>query len=246
MTMFSVTLTLPVLRYAADVVAAQVDQLQMFGAVPWGRPAVPLPARSSSRVSPRGRVPAMGRSGDGVAFQADQDFRRGADDMEIAHVVIEHVGRRIEAAQRAVQRQRRGGERPAHALGQHHLHDVAVGDVCLAFCTAALNAVLAEFGLGLVAAHRRLVPGDATGWLQPARPVRPGADAPAHRHPACIGIGIDDEGRACRSGCRPPPVPRSASAGCPACAARRACACRPAASRCSGRCRSRNSRPGRR
>ena len=98
----------------------------------------------------------MGRSGDEVALEPHQDFRRRTDDMEAAEVVEEHVGRGIQAAQRAVQRQRRGGERPRHALREHHLHDVAGGDVVLGLLHRRLELGLAEFGARLVFRHRRL------------------------------------------------------------------------------------------
>jgi hypothetical protein len=57
-----------------------------------------------------------GAHGDGVGRQLHEDFRRGADDVMIAHVVVKHVRRRVEGAQRPVQRQRRGGIGLAHAL----------------------------------------------------------------------------------------------------------------------------------
>jgi hypothetical protein len=46
--------------------------------------------------------------GDDVTFEADQNFRRSADDVEILEIEIEHVRRRIEAAQRAVKGHRAG------------------------------------------------------------------------------------------------------------------------------------------
>ena len=51
--------------------------------------------------------------------------------MEVAEVEEVHVRRRIEAAQRAVQIDRRGLEGDRHALREHHLHAVAGQDVVL-------------------------------------------------------------------------------------------------------------------
>ena len=78
---------------------------------PSGRRAARPRARlSCSGVAPRGRVPASGRSvtlsPSGVCFLAHQDLGRRADDLEVADVVEVHVRRRVERAQRAVQRQR--------------------------------------------------------------------------------------------------------------------------------------------
>ena len=68
---------------------------------------------SASAVVFFGRGAALARAGDRphrdhVAFEPHQDFRRRADHMEIIEVEVKHVRRRIERAQRAVQRERRG------------------------------------------------------------------------------------------------------------------------------------------
>jgi hypothetical protein len=44
--------------------------------------------------------------GDVAVLEAHQDLRRGADHLEVLEVEEEHVGRRVEAADRPVQRQR--------------------------------------------------------------------------------------------------------------------------------------------
>ena len=67
----------------------------------------------------------------GGGFLANQDFGRSADHLEIVEVVVIHVRRRIERAQRAVQGERRLRERQLDALADLHLHHVAVGDVLL-------------------------------------------------------------------------------------------------------------------
>ncbi len=71
--------------------------------------------------------------------------------MEVAEVEEVHVRRRVDGAQRAVQVDRRGGERDRHALGDHHLHAVAGEDVLLDGAHRALEVVVAEAG-----AERRL------------------------------------------------------------------------------------------
>src|SRR4051812_37897029 len=67
--------------------------------------------------------------------------------MERAHVEVEHVRRRVEGAQRAVQRQWRGGIWMADPLREHHLHDVAFMDVTLGTFHSVQESILAELGL---------------------------------------------------------------------------------------------------
>jgi hypothetical protein len=57
--------------------------------------------------------------------------------MEVAQVVVVHVGRRVQRAQRAVQAQRAFGVALLDALADLHLHEVAGGDA-----TKAGHAVL--------------------------------------------------------------------------------------------------------
>jgi len=82
--------------------------------------------------------------GDAITFEAHQNLRRGADDMEILEIEVEHVGRRVEAAQRAVERQWAGVEGFGHALREDDLHDVALGDVFLGFQHGLLEAGFTE------------------------------------------------------------------------------------------------------
>jgi hypothetical protein len=76
--------------------------------------------------------------------------------MMIAHVVIEHVRGRVDAAQRAVQREGRCGEGLRHALRQHDLHDVAVENVLLGFFYRRLECGFTEFGFRIIAQRGRL------------------------------------------------------------------------------------------
>ena len=88
-------------------------------------------ALSSCGVAPRGRVPAMRADRHGAVARLDQDFRARSGDGEVAEVEKEQIRRRVDPAQRAVERERRQRERRLEALRQHHLEDVAGGDVLL-------------------------------------------------------------------------------------------------------------------
>jgi hypothetical protein len=95
---------------AADVVARQVDQHHVLGALLGVGQQFGLGSLVGSGVAPRGRVPASGRMvtlcRPATCFLAHQDLGRRPDDVEVAQVVVVHVGRRVERAQRAVQAQR--------------------------------------------------------------------------------------------------------------------------------------------
>lgn len=138
---------------ATDVVPAQVEQLQVFGAFLFVGEQF-----RRQRFILRDRGAALAGAGDGAqgdafavlltaafAFEAHEDFRRGADHLKIAEVEEEHVGRGVERAQRAVERQRAGAEGLAHALAQYHLHDVAIDDVLLGAAHGSLEVFLGKF-----------------------------------------------------------------------------------------------------
>src|SRR3989304_5102738 len=76
--------------------------------------------------------------------QPHQDFGRGADHMKIGEIEIEHVGRGIERAQRAIKRQGRGTKALRHPLGRHHLPDVALVNVVLRTLHRSLISPLAK------------------------------------------------------------------------------------------------------
>ncbi len=90
------------LRDTTRVIAAQVDQHQMLGDFLGVGEQVLL----QREVFLGGLAPAPsagdGTDGDQPLLQPHQDFRRGTDDMEIAKVQLEHVRRRVEAAQGAI------------------------------------------------------------------------------------------------------------------------------------------------
>jgi hypothetical protein len=112
---------------------------------------------SSSGVAPRGRVPASGRivtlrpppARFGQTLLAHQDLRAGADDVEVAHVVVVHVRRRVQRAQRAVQRQRAFGVALAQPLA-----DRPPACSRRRRCTPWRAPPPASVGLGEVALHR--------------------------------------------------------------------------------------------
>ena len=88
-------------------------------------------ALSSSGVAPRGRVPASGRMVTSPSRTRTSISGLEPDQRETAEIEIEQERRRIGAAERAVERERRQRERHREALRQHHLEDVAGGDVFL-------------------------------------------------------------------------------------------------------------------
>jgi hypothetical protein len=108
--MFSVTLTEPTWATRPTVVAAEVEQLDVLGTLLLvsqqfhGQRCI-LFVRGAAAASAGDRANgdhARSFVGYVLVLEAHQDFRRGADDVEIVAVEIEHVGRRIERAQRAV------------------------------------------------------------------------------------------------------------------------------------------------
>ena len=111
--------------HAREVVAAEIDEHHVLGAV--------LLGREQSLDVALGR---LGRAGDGaearVAVLArDEPLGRGADERDPVELEQEQIGRRVHAPQRAVDVERRGRGRPLRALRGHALEDVAGDDVLL-------------------------------------------------------------------------------------------------------------------
>ena len=107
----------------------------------WSASSSAASASSSSGVAPRVRVPAIGRT---VTVPSSTRTRISGDaptTWKSSKSKIEHVRRRVErsaARDRATTATR---QTACHALREHHLHDVAVGDVlACARLTAALKA----------------------------------------------------------------------------------------------------------
>ena len=104
-------------RHAADVVAAEVEQHQVLGALlgvgeELGLEREVLGRRGAAR-------PGAGDRADrhGAALDAHEDLGAGADHLEAAEVEVEHVGRGVGPPERAVEREGRQveGLRPALA-----------------------------------------------------------------------------------------------------------------------------------
>jgi hypothetical protein len=132
------------LRHTTAVVAAQVEELGVLGAFLLVGQQF-LFQRQIFLVGGAALAGAGNRPhGDVLVFEAHQDLGGRAHHLEFLEVEIEHVGRGIEAADRPVQGQRAGAEGLAHALAEHHLHDVALDDVILGLLHGSLEGFLAE------------------------------------------------------------------------------------------------------
>ena len=140
---------------AANVVAPQVDQHQMLGALfrigqQFGlkRGIFGCVVTTATRAGNRAH-------GDFFIFQTHQNFRRRADHLHLAQIKEEHVRRGIQPTQGAVQIQRRRGKGNAHALRKHHLHYITGGDVFLGLVHRVLKAVLGKAGDEIAFMHLR-------------------------------------------------------------------------------------------
>ena len=134
----------------ADVVAPQVDQHQMLGDLLGIGQQLLL-----QRLVLLRRRTTRPRAGDRphghlATLQPRQNLRGGADHVMILEIEEEHVGRRVETAQRAIEIQRRRLIRDRHALGRHALHDVPGQHVLLDLGDRVLVALLAETGMKVV------------------------------------------------------------------------------------------------
>ncbi len=151
-----------------------------------------------------------------AVFQAHQDLRRGADDLEIAQIEEVHIRRGIEAAQRAVQIQWPRAERDRQALRDHHLHAVAVEDVLLDPLDRRFETGLGETGDEIRFAHRaralRPMPGRTLLHALDQRRRSADGSPPACRHGRYRRAR---SGTCVRSGCRRRPPRRPPSTGCP-------------------------------
>jgi hypothetical protein len=192
---WSVTLTVPVLATRPASLRPRSSSIRCSAR---SLGSASRSAASASSSAPGGA--ALARAGDRAhgdgalaAFEAHQDLGRGADHMEILEVEIEHVGRGVQRAQRAVERHRAGGEGLAHALREHHLHDVAIDDVLLGAPHGGLEGLLAEFRRR-PARRTRTSSGNAhrfaqlaEQFLEPRLGLLPGAGK--------TGLGIDHQGQ---------------------------------------------------
>ena len=116
---------------AADIVAAKVEQHQMLGAL----------LRIGEQFLFQCLVlvrccAAMTRAGnwtdrDNIVGNLHQNFRTRSRDCEAAKVQKIEIGGRIGSPKRAIERERRQGERRLEALCQHNLEGIASDDVLL-------------------------------------------------------------------------------------------------------------------
>ncbi len=144
---------------AAEVVAAEVDEHDVLGA--FLLVALQLLAEAQVLlVRPAARPRAGDRMGLGLAaLDADEHLGRRADDRQFADAREVHVRRRVHVAQRAIDGERVGLEVDLEALRQHHLVDVAPGDVLLRHADVAFEVLAARER----ADGRRLGAGRAAG-----------------------------------------------------------------------------------
>ena len=133
---------------AADVVAAEVEQHQVLGALL--RIGEQLLLQRLVLVRRRAARPRAGDRADRhrAVAHAHQDLRARAGDREAAEVEEVEERRRIDPAQRAVERERRQRERRLEALRQHHLEDVA-GQRCIPWRARTIALVFGGRGVGL-------------------------------------------------------------------------------------------------
>ena len=128
------TCTVPGPADAREVVAAEVDEHHVLGAVLLGGEQ-PLGVAVAGRGRAGDRVQARAR-----ALELHVRLGRRADQREVAELEQEQVRRGVDPAQRPVDRERRGRRRPLRALREHDLERVAGPDVLLAAEHAAPRA----------------------------------------------------------------------------------------------------------
>ena len=116
---------------AADVIAAKVEEHEVFGALL----GVGKEGFGQGIVFSAGGAAPCGASdradGDLAVTDANEDFRARADEGEVAELEVEEEGRGVGAAQGAVERE--GGQREGggEALREDDLEGIASGDVVL-------------------------------------------------------------------------------------------------------------------
>ena len=100
-------------------------------------------------------------------FGPGQNFRRRTGNMEVVQIQIEHVGRRIQVTQGAVQIHGRRLERTAHALGRYHLHHITGKNVLANLLHPGLELLLRKLALEIALVHRIAIHG--MFWLRQRR-----------------------------------------------------------------------------
>ena len=133
--------------HPADVVASEVHQHDVLGALLRVGQQVLLQLPLFLRVAAPGPGAGDGPKLDVLAGEADEDLRGGADDLEVVQLQEEHVGRRVGEPQGAVDLERLDLRARLQPLGQHHLDDVAGGDVLLALAHHGVELLRRDVGL---------------------------------------------------------------------------------------------------
>ena len=119
-------------RHTSDIVAAEVEQHQMFGPF-LGIGEQAFPVRLVFGCIFAARTGAGDRpDGDLAIARADQDFRAGTGQRKAGQVEKKQEGRRVDPAQGAIKLDRGQGEGRGETLRQHHLEDVTGLDII--FC----------------------------------------------------------------------------------------------------------------
>ena len=191
-------------RDAAHVVAAEVDQHQVLGALLGVGQEVGFVVGVLG-----GRLAAAARSRDGqhegaalrpAGLDARQHLGRGADQREAlagrvqaVHIEVEEVRARVDLPERAVQVELVAREGHREALAQDHLEDVALDDVLLAGADGRLVGRPLHRGGGLRGQQAHRLAGDAALQqvvLQFHQPLgRLGV------RPMQVGVRVDEHGR---------------------------------------------------
>ena len=156
---------------AREIVAPEVDEHDVLGAVLLGREE-PLDVALGRLGRPGDRAQACA-----AVLAGDEPLGRRADEGDAVEVEEEEVRRRVHAAERAVDVERRRGRRTLGALRRHGLEDVPGDDVLLHRADHLLVAgALREAPKGPGLAARLAVPRHAR--VEPARDLLlvPGED----------------------------------------------------------------------
>ena len=132
--------------HPAHVVAPEVHQHDVLGALLRVGQQILLQLPLFLRVAAPGPGAGDGPKLDVLAGEADEDLRGGADDLEVVQLQEEHVGRRVGEPQGAVDLERLDLGARLQPLGQHHLDDVAGGDVLLALAHHGVELLRRDVG----------------------------------------------------------------------------------------------------
>ncbi len=152
---------------APGVVAAQIEQHQMFGPLLGICQQLGAQGRVFGLVGPAPARAGQGSDGDALVARPHQDFRAGAHHREAAEIQIEQEGRGVHPAQGAVIGEGRQGEGHIEALGEHHLEGIAGGDVVLRLLHDGEKARAGGVGDGLGRAGGRcLAAGAGQGAIE--------------------------------------------------------------------------------